>query len=83
MAMVQLQRALGGLRTTEILDHFLAFGGGVLDAWLAENLSWGYIIKNVAIPIANIFLPLPKGLVHQAESSLGVLLYALLFYKKE
>lgn len=76
-------RALAIPRGAEWLDHVLAVLGGAIDGYLADTMAWGYIIKNVAIPVVNIFMPLPKGLVHQAEGALGVLLYALLLRKKE
>jgi len=76
-------RALAVPKGTEWLDHVIAVLGGVIDGYLADNVAWGYIIKNLAVPVVNLFIPLPKGLVHQCEGALGVLLYALLLRKKE
>jgi len=94
-ALGTLQRMLGGLGArvpADIINHALAFAGGLIDAALLKyggnviGKHWGaniWLLKNVGLPIANLFIPLPEGLVHECEGQLGEFLGFMLLPAKK
>jgi len=79
MAMVALTKVRGALGP--YIDDISAFAGGVLDAvFLEKDMDGAFLAKNIAIPIlyALGLKAIPKGLVHQSEGMLGLIIAALL-----
>ena len=77
MAMV-LQQAYQTLKAKGYLDDIMAFGSGLLDGFLIDKAPWAFLIKNIGLPVASFFLPIPDGLRHESEGMLGFAVYLLI-----
>jgi len=74
MAMV-----LREITRTTFIDDIIAVGSGVLDGYLLEKMPMAFLVKNVGIPIASLFIKgIPDGLKKESEGMLGLLIYVLL-----
>ena len=69
------------MRTTWIND-LICIGAGVFDGWLLEKSPLAFMIKNVGIPIASLFVKIPEALKYESESMLGLMIYAILMGKR-
>ncbi len=72
----QLQRLLGGLRLgKEFWDYATAFGSGIVDGFLlGMDADIIFLIKNIGIPIAKIFIgAIPDGLAIHSTGQLGMI----------
>lgn len=81
MAMAYVREIERALRGKGIGQDILAFIGGVADGIMIEKFPLGYFIKNIGIPVASFFVPVPEGIKYQCEGALG-LLVTLLMMKK-
>jgi hypothetical protein len=75
MAMATLER----LTRATWMDDAIAFGAGALDGYLLDKVPVAFLIKNVGVPIASLFVRgIPDGLKKESEGMLGLAVYVLL-----
>ena len=75
MAITQMYQAL---KTKGYLDDIMAFASGLLDGFLIDKAPWAFLIKNIGLPVASFFLPVPEGVRHESEGMLGFAVYLLI-----
>jgi len=76
-----LERVVPGLRVgTEVVDAITAIISGAIDGYcLKKDLAWAFILKNIGIPIAGLFVPaIPKGMKDHSVGQLGMLITLLI-----
>jgi len=77
-----LKRLMRGIGLgSEMIDYASAFASGVVDGFLLKgNLDIVFLIKNIGIPVADIFAKglIPKGLKDHAVGQLGLIAILML-----
>lgn len=75
-----LERLTGRIAGAGFMDYMTAFASGAIDAMLLKAPSGGlwFLLKNVAIPLVDIYLKLPKGFVYHSTGQLGLILTLIL-----
>jgi len=77
-----LRRLMRGIGLgSEMVDYVSAFASGLIDGWLLKE-DWDivFLIKNIGIPVADIFAKglVPKGLKDHAVGQLGLIAVLLM-----
>jgi hypothetical protein len=72
VAIQQLIPRLGG---SELIDAVTAILSGAIDGYsLKHDMVWLFILKNIGIPVASIFVRgIPKGMKDHCVGQLGML----------
>jgi len=76
---VAIQQLLPKLGGAEIVDAITAILSGAIDGYtIKHDLVWVFILKNIGIPVASIFVKgIPKGMKDHSIGQLGMLITLL------
>jgi hypothetical protein len=77
-----MAQVLAQLTRTTWINDIICLGAGAFDGWLLDKSPLAFMVKNIGIPIASLFVRVPDALKYESESMLGLMIYAIIFGKR-